>query len=77
MYKIKHGPNGEILCYEAALWVVRGFEQQEGIDCNETFASVVKPMSYKAIFAIGAALDLELHQMDVETAFLYGGADRI
>ncbi|KAG6998837.1 Retrovirus-related Pol polyprotein from transposon TNT [Fusarium oxysporum f. sp. conglutinans] len=55
--------------------MVRGFEQQEGIDYNETFASVVKPMTYKAIFAIAAALDLELEQMDVKTAFLYGKID--
>ena len=33
-------------------------------------------MSYKAIFAIAAALDLELEQMDVVTAFLYGGGRR-
>jgi hypothetical protein len=51
---------------------VKGFEQREGIDFNETFASVVKPMSYKMIFAITAALDLELEQIDVKTAFLYG-----
>ena len=29
-------------------------------------------MSYKAIFALAAALDWELEQMDVKTAFLYG-----
>jgi hypothetical protein len=40
-----------------------------------TFASVVKPMSYKALFAIAAALDLEIEQMDVKTAFLYGEVD--
>jgi hypothetical protein len=57
--------------------VVRGFEQQEGIDYNETFASVIKPMTYEAIFAIAAALDLELEQMDVKTAFLYGKIDEI
>jgi hypothetical protein len=28
-------------------------------------------MSYKALFAITATLDLEIHQMDVKTAFLY------
>jgi hypothetical protein len=33
---------------------------------------VVKPMSYKAIFAIAAARDYAIHQMDVKTAFLYG-----
>jgi hypothetical protein len=32
-------------------------------------------MSYKAIFAIAAALDWELEQMDVKTAFLYGLID--
>jgi len=51
--------------------VVKGYKQQQGIDYNKTFASVVKPMSYKALFAIAAALDLEIEQMDVKTAFLY------
>lgn len=74
VYKLKRGPNGEILRHKAR-WVVRGFEQEYGIDYNETFASVVKPMSYKALFAIAAALDLEIHQMDVKTAFLYGDID--
>jgi hypothetical protein len=74
VYKLKRGPNGEILRYKAR-WVVRGFEQEYGVDYHETFASVVKPMSYKALFAIAAALDLEIHQMDVKTAFLYGNVD--
>jgi hypothetical protein len=45
--------------------------QLEGLDYNETVATVVKPMSYKTLFAIAAALDLEIEQMDVKTAFLY------
>ena len=43
-----------------------------GIDYNETFAAVVKPMSYKSLFALAAAKDWEIEQMDVKTAFLYG-----
>jgi hypothetical protein len=33
-------------------------------------------MSYKALFAIVAAMDYEVEQMDVKTAFLYGNMDR-
>ena len=75
VWKLKRGPNGEILRHKAR-WVIKGFfQQQEGTDYFETFASVVKPMSYKAIFAIAASLDWELEQMDVKTAFLYGNID--
>ena len=71
VYALKRGANGEVVRYKAR-WVVRGFEQREGLDYNETFASVVKPMSYKAILAIAAAMDWDIEQMDVKTAFLYG-----
>ncbi|KAJ5283470.1 hypothetical protein N7505_001450 [Penicillium chrysogenum] len=74
VFKLKRGPHGEVIRHKNR-WVVRGFTQEEGIDYDETFASVVKPMSYKALFAIGAALDLEIEQMDVKTAFLYGDID--
>lgn len=50
---------------------MRGFIQEEGIDYNKTFASVIKPISYKALFAIAAALGLKIEQIDVKTAFLY------
>ena len=33
-------------------------------------------MSYKALFAIAASLDLEIEQMDVKTAFLYSTLDK-
>ena len=74
VFKLKRGPDGRIQKYKAR-WVVRGFEQHEGCDYNETFAAVVKPMSYKALFAIAAALDYEIEQMDVKTAFLYGNVE--
>lgn len=74
VFKLKRGPHGEVARYKSR-WVVRGFTQEQGIDYDETFASVVKPMSYKALFAIAAALDLEIEQIDVKTAFLYGYID--
>jgi hypothetical protein len=74
VYRHKRGPNREVIRYKSR-WVVRGFEQREGLDYNDTFASVVKPMSYKLLFAIAAAYDLEIEQMDVKTAFLYGDID--
>ncbi|KAI2707448.1 hypothetical protein CBS147333_9344 [Penicillium roqueforti] len=74
VFKLKRGPHGEIIRHKSR-WIVRGFTQEEGIDYDETFASVVKPMSYKALFAIGAALDLEIEQMDIKTAFLYRDID--
>jgi reverse transcriptase-like protein len=74
VFRLKRGPDGSVVKWKAR-WVVRGFTQIEGIDYFETFASVVKPMSYKALFAIAAAYDLEIEQMDVTTAFLYGDID--
>jgi hypothetical protein len=74
VFKVKRGPHGEVVRHKCR-WVVRGFTQEEGVDYDETFASVVKPMSYKALLAIAAALDLEIEQMDVKTAFLYGNID--
>ena len=74
VYKHKCGLNGEILRHKLR-WVVRGFEQREGLDYYKTFTSVIKPMSYKLLFAIAAANDLKIEQMDVKTAFLYGDID--
>jgi len=74
VFKLKRGPHGEVIRYKCR-WVVRGFTQEEGVDYDKTFASVVKPMSYKALFAIAAALGLEIEQMDVKMAFLYGDID--
>lgn len=52
--------------------MAKGYNQQEGIDYEDTFSSVVRFTSVRLILAIVANLDLELHQMDVKTAFLNG-----
>ena len=75
VFKLKRGPDGKVVRYKARL-VVRGFKQREGLDYNETFATIVKPISYKALFALAAAYDLEIKQIDIKTAFLYGDINK-
>ena len=52
--------------------MAKGFTQREGVDYNETFSPVSCKDSFRIIMALVAHFDLELHQMDVKTAFLNG-----
>lgn len=52
--------------------VAKGYTQQEGIDYNEVFSSVVKHSSIRFMLADVNQLNRELHQLDVKTAFLNG-----
>lgn len=42
---------------------------------NDVFSPVVKHMSIQILLAIVAQFDLELEQMDMKNAFLYGDLD--
>ena len=55
--------------------IAQGFTQVYGIDYLETFSPVAKLASLRMLLAIAAVEDLEIHQMDVITAFLVGEID--
>lgn len=55
-----------------ARWVVKGYDQQAGIDYNETFAPVMNGKSWHIIFALAAKLGYKIRQFDVKNAYLNG-----
>ena len=68
---MKHAADGSIEKYKAR-FVARGFSQKEGIDYEETFASVARYTSVRAVLAIVASKGWKVHQVDVKTTFLNG-----
>jgi transposase InsO family protein len=71
VFKIKTFDTDAVDQYKARL-VAKGYSQRKGFDYLETYAPVVKLVTVRMLLAIANEKHLEIHQMDVKTAFLNG-----
>lgn len=71
VFKRKVDADGVVERYKARL-VAQGCTQKFGFDYEETFSPVLRFESVRSVIALGAQHKLQLHQMDVSTAFLHG-----
>lgn len=67
----KPGHKGVNARYKARL-VACGYDQLYGVDYLVTYSPVVKHYSIRLVLAIVAVFNLEMLQLDIKTAFLYG-----
>lgn len=52
--------------------VVKGYLQRANVDYGETYAPVARMPTIRMLLSVGMKYDLEIHHMDVKTAFLNG-----
>ncbi|PKI50935.1 hypothetical protein CRG98_028665 [Punica granatum] len=74
IFKRKMKADGSIDKYKTRL-VIKGYKQKEGLNYFDTYSPVTRINSIRMILAIAALRNLEVHQMDVKTAFPNGDLD--
>lgn len=71
VFRTKYNSDGSLDRYKARL-VAQGYNQKFGVDYNEVFAPVVSYESVRCLLSLAATYDLEIHHVDIKTAFLHG-----
>ena len=71
VYRTKLNSDGSVDRHKARL-VIKGYHQRYGIDYEETFSSVCRYETIRTVLAMAAEDNMQIKQMDVKTAFLYG-----
>ena len=70
----KRNERNEIVRFKARL-VAQGFLQRPGIDYEETYSPVMDAITFRYLISLVVSEGLEMHLMDVVTAYLYGMLD--
>ena len=71
VFKNKLDENVIIICNKVRL-VVKGYNQEESIDYDETYASVARLEAIRMLLLFACVRNFKLFQMDVKSAFLNG-----
>ena len=71
VFRNKLDENGYVTRNKARL-VAKGYNQEEGIDYDETFAPVARLEAIRLLLAYASSMNIKLYQMDVKSAFLNG-----
>nr|GEX48700.1 retrovirus-related Pol polyprotein from transposon TNT 1-94 [Tanacetum cinerariifolium] len=69
IYKVKLDEYGDELKNKARL-VAKGYQQEEGIDFEESFALVARIEAIHIFIANAASKNIIIYQMDVKTTFM-------
>ena len=69
--KIKRKADGSIERYKTRL-VVKGYTEEEGIDCEDTFAPIAKLNTIRVMIALATKYNWKIHQLYVKSPFLNG-----
>ena len=56
--------------------VVKGYNQEEGINYDETFALVARLKAIRMLLTFASYIDFKLFQLDVKSTFLNGFIER-
>lgn len=75
LFKVKLNPDGSIERCKAR-FIAQGQHQKQGIDYQETYALVAGISTVRLLIVYALNNDMELYQIDIKTAFLYGKIDR-
>nr|GFA54770.1 copia protein [Tanacetum cinerariifolium] len=71
VFRNKLDENGNV-SQNTVMSVLQGYNQQEGIDYDETYSLVARLKSIRILLAYACALDFKIFQIDVKSAFLNG-----
>ena len=71
IFENKTDEDGEIIQNKSQL-MAQGYTQVEGVDFDESFASVARLESIHILMSITCTMNFKLYQMDVKSAFLNG-----